>query len=210
MKSHSHYTRLYRKRYVYTGTDRLHRFRILKQNYTITSVIYPGSFIHITPSLVFPITTYIDTDDETRDFFYDPAVFRYIEQNRAYTDMPKVTFYHADYRTIISDELQRYDLLISQHAGPVSSHCIDYLIKDGILLVERDNDDEVNALQNERLILTGCFRKVKGNTHMPEKLLNYYLLRRSRDTLFREYLDTEHYSDFQNDECTALVFRKVK
>ena len=46
----------------YQGIDdpHLEAFRLIKKKYKVESVLYAGSWIHLTPSLVFPYVVYID------------------------------------------------------------------------------------------------------------------------------------------------------
>jgi len=44
---------------------------VLKNNFQITRVLYPGSWIHLTPSLVFPFVVYVDSLANTKKMLED-------------------------------------------------------------------------------------------------------------------------------------------
>lgn len=50
---------LYKEHFVDKQFERLQLFLLLNALYTIKSVLYPGSFVHMTPSFVFPKTVLI-------------------------------------------------------------------------------------------------------------------------------------------------------
>ena len=84
------------KQHFYNG-DRREIFELLVNKYEIQSAIYPGSHIHIAPSLYIPITVYIDTYKKVKDFFSDKNIFEFIYKNRTYKKQPVIRFHHKDY-----------------------------------------------------------------------------------------------------------------
>ncbi len=100
--------------------DRNEIFRLLVENYEIQSAIYPGSYIHITPSFHIHLTVYIDTYKKTKDFFNDRDIYDYIYKNRTYKEQPITRFHHANYTSNFGEKLRNFDLLISLYAGFVS------------------------------------------------------------------------------------------
>ena len=89
---------LYKKYHVDRNDERLGQFTILAEKYNVKSALYPGSFVHITPSFVFPVVTYVDTDKRAESFFKDPCVSDYISKHKTYDSEPAVSFIHKDYR----------------------------------------------------------------------------------------------------------------
>lgn len=149
---------LYKKYYTDKNSDNLELFMQLKDKFGINSAIYPGSFIHVTPSLVFPVTVFIDNDRRVKSFFNDPEVLDFIEKYKIYTQKPKIIAFQQNYSKKTPEELGQYDLLISQYAGFVSQECKQYLKSGGFLLVNNshadaglaflDNDYEIFATLN--------------------------------------------------------------
>lgn len=52
----------YKKYHIDQNDERWGLFSILIETYKIQKALYPGSFVHITPSFVIPSVAYIDTD----------------------------------------------------------------------------------------------------------------------------------------------------
>ena len=48
-------------------------FKLLSNLYEIRRAMYPGSYIHISPSFYFPEAVYIDTDSKAKKFFKDDS-----------------------------------------------------------------------------------------------------------------------------------------
>ena len=49
-------------------------FKLLAESYTIKKVLYPGSYIHISPSFYFSEVVYVDTDSKAVKFKIDGFV----------------------------------------------------------------------------------------------------------------------------------------
>ncbi len=66
----------------YKGTDDPFRqtLLILKNNFKIKRVLYPGSWIHLTPSLVFPCVVYVDSLPNTKEMLEDIELLEYIKK----------------------------------------------------------------------------------------------------------------------------------
>ena len=117
-------------------------FALLREAYPIQRVLYPGSYIHITPSFVFRCVTYVDSDAPTRRFFNEDAkVDALITQRKQYEEPPEVTFHAADYTTDFGEPDARFDLLISLYAGFVSQACKRYLRPGGWLVANNSHGD---------------------------------------------------------------------
>ena len=53
---------LYKAHFVDKDFERFDLFQLVRERFAIRSAIYPGSFVHVTPSFVFPCVTYIEMD----------------------------------------------------------------------------------------------------------------------------------------------------
>ena len=60
---------LFKKHYTNKNYEQLDLFVKFSEKYEIRNVLYPGSFVHITPSLVFPQVVYVDSIKKAADFF---------------------------------------------------------------------------------------------------------------------------------------------
>ena len=45
---------IYKKYYIDRDYEQLDLFRLINRTYEITRAIYPGSYVHISPSFIFP------------------------------------------------------------------------------------------------------------------------------------------------------------
>ena len=88
---------LFRKHYTNKDDERMGLFMKLFEKYEIRNVLYPGSFVHITPSLVFPRVVYVDSIKKAADFFKDQSIYEYIEKNKLYHEETQITFHKSDY-----------------------------------------------------------------------------------------------------------------
>ena len=63
--------KLYNKYHADNDNERLDLFQLLAEKYGIEKALYPGCFVHITPSFIYPSVTYVDTDKRASKFFSD-------------------------------------------------------------------------------------------------------------------------------------------
>jgi len=74
--------KLYKKYYIDKSDERLELFKIITERYDIKSGLYPGSFVHITPSFVIPKMVYIDLDKRCPRFFQSNETLSFIEKQQ--------------------------------------------------------------------------------------------------------------------------------
>lgn len=132
--------RLYQQYHVERQDERLELFEIVRTEFCVHSFLYPGCFVHITPALVIPNATFIDTDKRARRFFDDPRTIAFVESAKHYKEQPKLRFIARDYSEELSID-KNYDLLISQYAGFVSEKCKKYLRRGGMLVANNSHGD---------------------------------------------------------------------
>ena len=119
--------KLYNKYHADNDNERLDLFQLLAEKYGIEKALYPGCFVHITPSFIYPSVTYVDTDKRASKFFSDLFIRDFVSKRRIYSQKATITFHSADYRSDIGEKDESFDLLISQYAGFISQHCKRYL-----------------------------------------------------------------------------------
>ena len=111
------------------------------------TVLYPGSFVDIGPSVWFDDVAYVDTDRRAARFFARPGgVARLVTAKRIAAGAPpgpgpEMRFHGMDYRTRLPVADGSIDLLISLYAGFVSEHCARYLRPGGLLLANNSHGD---------------------------------------------------------------------
>jgi len=112
--------------------------KLLKNNYEIGRVMHPGSWIHLTPSIIFPYVVYVDNFAKMESMLSDPELLGYIGTNSEIYGEAIIKVHQMDYRGEIPEEKTSFDLLISLSSGFVSQYCGSYLKKNGILFVNNE------------------------------------------------------------------------
>lgn len=150
---------LYHRHHVAKGDERLGLFRGLVERYGVQSALYPGSFMHVTPSFVIPTVVYADADARAARFFAHPALHPFILRHRQYARAPEIRFHAGDFTTAIDEPDGSFDLLISQYAGFVSRACKRYLAVGGRLVVNNSHGDASMAALDPDWRLTAVYRR---------------------------------------------------
>mmetsp|Transcript_60260 Transcript_60260/g.141959 ORF Transcript_60260/g.141959 Transcript_60260/m.141959 type:complete len:270 (+) Transcript_60260:56-865(+) len=113
------------------------------------TVLYPGCHRHITPSLFYPSVTYVDNYAKLREFYLDPAVYTWVQENKKSPEPAKMLYACQNFEKPLPAKfggLQSFDLMISASAGIISTVCYDYLKQgDGYLLVSDAHFDAKEA-----------------------------------------------------------------
>ena len=133
--------------------DRLRLFRAANRAIDATTALYPGSYVDIAASFVFPSVTYVDSDERAARFFSDSAgVEEIIAQHAPLDEERSWEFIRADYTTDLGLPDAHLDLLISLYAGFVSEACTRYLRPGGWLLANPSHGDVAIASIDPRYL----------------------------------------------------------
>jgi len=130
----------------------LQALKKIKNNNTVEKVLYPGSWIHLTPSLLFPFVVYVDFFSKMNSMFKDPELLGYIDKNSEVKTKPIIKFHVTDYREGINEEKESFDLLISLSSGFVSQYCGSYLKREGLLFANNEHYDATKAFVDENFL----------------------------------------------------------
>jgi hypothetical protein len=179
---------LYKQNYIDKDFERLELFVLLKERYGIESALYPGSYVHITPSFVFPLTVYVDTDKRAKRFFEDSWTREFVEQNKRYDGKSTIRFHPRDYREGLPEEPGSFDLLISQWAGFVSRACKPYLKPGRLLLVNNSHGDASLASIDQDYRLVAAVSLRSGKYRLIETGLERYFVPKTSIEITPEYL----------------------
>lgn len=180
---------LYKKYFQDNNLEREHLWELLAGSFDIKRAIYPGSFIHITPSFHIPFLVYIDTDKQAKKFFSDPeGVMNMINNRKAYGQPTEFRFLHDSYTNQLDIEGKSFDLMISQYAGIISQPCKKYLKKGGILLVNDSHGDAGITNLDKNFELFGVIDETKGKYSISDKNLDNYFKMKSGKTYTKEEL----------------------
>ncbi|NJS41622.1 hypothetical protein HC766_04755 [Candidatus Gracilibacteria bacterium] len=142
---------LYKKYFVDNNRESIAMFEILADLFKIQSVLYMGSFVHISPALVISNCVFVDNDRRVAKFFEDEEVAEFVNKNKKYKEDASFQAFQQNYEKPLPLKNNSFDLLISQYAGIISETGKKYLKKDGILLVNSSHGDAAVAHLDEDL-----------------------------------------------------------
>ena len=124
----------------------------------LRTVLYPGSWVDVTASFVWPEVTYLDSDRRARQFFDDVDGVDELLAQRAGT-APTWHFLARDYTDELPLADAAYDLLVSLYAGLISEHCTQHLRIGGLLLANSSHGDVAMAHLDGRYELAGVVER---------------------------------------------------
>ena len=160
--------------------DRSRLFEAVSHAVDADSVLYPGSYIDIAPSIHFDDVTYIDTDRRAARFFAQrDAVHQVVARHRTTTGSSRpfyVEFHHLDYTTDLPVADESIDLLISLYAGFISEYCTRYVRIGGHLLVNSSHGDAAMASIDPRWRLAAVVNRRDDRYHVSTERLDDYLI----------------------------------
>lgn len=159
------------------GGDRLRLFTAVALTVDAAEVLYPGSFVDVGPSFVFPAVTYLDVDKRAARFFADEeGVNEIVTLHRDAGTPAAFRFIHGDYHRDIGLAPESFDLLVSLYAGFVSEYCTSYLRIGGTLLVNPSHGDVAMASIDSRYALSGVVASRSGQYRVVTSDLDGYLV----------------------------------
>lgn len=200
---------LYRKYFVEREFERLDLFQLIAEEYKIKRVLYPGSFVHVTPSFVFPQVVYVDNDKQADKFFKIPEMHQFIEQQKTYPQAANLKFHFADYREGFNEKEKSFDLLISQYSGFVGQYCKPYLKKGGLLLANNSHGDAGVAAIDKDYEFIAVFFLRNGRYKIQQTDLDDYFVPKSPAKQTRESLMQLQKGIGYKKSGNAYLFRKL-
>jgi hypothetical protein len=185
-------------------------FKEISLKFEIKKAMYPGSYIHISPSFYFEEVVYIDTDKKAKKFFADKRFEKIIEQKKAYSGEFRYRFYPSSYDSSLPEEIGSFDLLISQYAGFISRPCKKYLKKGGLLLANNSHGDAqlANYDPDFKLIAVINFRNKKF-AYSAQNLENYFIPKKEGVKMDLESLLSINKGIGFKKSASHYVFRKM-
>jgi hypothetical protein len=145
--------------YVSKRGDELGLFREVARFAVVERVLYPGSYLHITPSLVFDDVVYVDTDRKATRFFREIDDVRALVRELRGTPQPVTIAHHGIDYAHVPERAASFDLLISLYAGFVSEACGWLLRPGGLLLANDSHGDASLAALDPGFELVGAFTR---------------------------------------------------
>jgi hypothetical protein len=150
-------------------------FQIVNKRFFPRRILYPGSWIHITPSLVFPYVVYVDNSSKIGKFFINSEVTGYIKKHSQYKNKSRRAFYKSDYSKNFGEEKNSFDLLISLNSGFVSQDCSIFLKKHGLLLANNEHYDASLAYVDLKFKPIGVFKNSNSLVLSEKEIMSYFL-----------------------------------
>lgn len=157
--------------------DRSEMFAAIADTLPIENVLYPGSYVDLSPSTAFPSVVYVDSDRRAARFFADSALVgsQLAERTRPGAGRG-VRFLHTDYTEALDVPEASMDLLISLYAGPVWEHCRRYLRPGGWLLANTSHGDASLAALDPAAQLVAAVHESDGRYALQLRDLDGYLI----------------------------------
>lgn len=201
---------LYQRYFQERQFERLDLFEIIADRFNVQRALYPGSFVHITPSFIFPDVVYVDNDKQAKRFFGNPEILKFVAGRKVYPQEAKVTFYFADFRDSFDEPSETFDLLISQYAGFVGQHCKPYLKTGGFLLANDSHGDAGLAAIDDDYQLKAVFSVRNGKHRISETNLDEYFIPKSQIQITKEYLEGLQKGIGYKKTAGVYLFQKVQ
>lgn len=189
--------------------DQIELFAALAAAYPVRRVLYPGSYVDITPSWVFPSVTYVDTDRRAKRFFADVAGVRdLVHARRRHGDDPEIVFHHADYTGDLDEPTASFDLLVSLYAGFVSPSCTRYLRRGGWLLANDSHGDASMAQLDPGYQLVAAVHHRPGRYRLETEQLDAYFVPKRAAVVTPELLRASNRGVGYTKPAAAYVFQR--
>lgn len=176
----------------------------------VTKVLYPGSYVDLAPSFVWPSVTYVDVDRRAGQFFADESgVQELLAEHGVDPATREVRFIEADYADALDLGDSEFDLLISLYAGFVSEHCTGYLRVGGTLLANPSHGDVAMASIDPRYRLQAVVEARSGRYTVGSRGLDTHLIPKRGVGVTKESLHADGRGVAYTKSPFAYLFERV-
>ena len=189
--------------------DRQRLFSAVADSIDVTAVLYPGSYVDLAPSLVWPSVTYVDVDRRANSFFGDVGGIAELLVEYGADAGHEVQFIHADYQDPLDLDEEAFDLLISLYAGFVSEHCTHHLRRGGFLLLNPSHGDAAMASIDSRYELWAVVVSRGGRYSVRRDDLDSYLVPKRDVEVTKEFLHSSGRGVGYTRSPFAYIFRRI-
>jgi len=202
---------LYKKHHTDKDHTSIGLFRALNEQFEIKKAFYPGSHVHITPSLIFSDVVYADSFRNTYKFFEDPQTIEFIRKHKEYAEEPSIGFYQQDYNKPFPDLGNEFNVLISQYAGFVGQATKSYLKTGGLLVCNNSHGDASMASIDLDYELCAVYKRINDQKFtITTKGLDEYLIPKNGIQPIKEQLLKSQRGIAYVKSPSGYIFRKVK
>lgn len=204
---------LYAHYHVERGDERRGLFEIARTEFGCESGLYPGCFVHVTPSFYIPSMVYVDSSADAARFFASGTAQTIIARGKTYDAPQHVEFHHQDYGKPIQMNEGSVDALISQYAGFVSEACKRYLRSGGVLIANNSHADAGLAGVDPDFELVAIVRKRGDRFALSTRDLGAYLTPKSsrvptEPAALRAHLKERRRGVAYSKQASHYIFRK--
>jgi len=200
---------LYNEYFIKKNDERIELFKILTDTFNIKNGLYPGSFVHITPSFFISQMAYVDTDKRCNHFFSDRLTLDYIIRKKTYNESPEIRFHPTDFTNSINEKAESFDLLISLYSGFISKYCKKYLKKSGVLIVNNSHGDASLAYLDKSFKMIGVTKRHGNYFKISDKDLNTYFKTKTGKPIDMEKIEKTMRGPGFTKIAYAYIFIKV-
>ena len=200
---------LYTRYYIETGSEVRGLFRLAAGEWSLRRGLYPGSFVHITPSFFIPSMTYVDSDRRIPSFFGDDDLLPYIESEKVYEDETSVSWYRADFRSELPLDDGCFDSVFSFYSGFVSRYCARYLKPGGVLIANDSHGDATTARFDPGFRLAGVIKRTTGGFRISGDEPETYFLKRDGSPVDLGRVLKRMKGEKYTRSAWAYIFRKL-
>ena len=191
--------------------DRTELFRSIADLIGPSRVLYLGSYVDLSPSMVWPGVTYVDVDKRAKKFFSEEALVAQQLQNRIYgPQTPEVRFVHGDFNSDLPLPQNSFDLVISLYSGPSLEAALRYLAPNGVLLTNNSHADSSLAIVSDSLRPLGAILHRSGSYSITTETIDEYFQFKSPSKVSQEYLMTQGRGAALVRPSFAQLFVKVR
>ena len=206
---------LYDKYHISRTDERLQLFEILRSELGVESGLYPGCFVHVTPSFVIPQMLYVDSDARARRFFEDGTADSIVRERKSYSRSARIEFTQQDYAKPLPIDEESVDILISQYAGLVSESCKPYLKPGWYLVANNSHGDAGLAYCDSEFELIAVIDRRGERFSLKTDTLDRYFIAKSQSIPsepqeLRDYLRDLGRGIGYKRSATDYVFRHTK
>ena len=192
----------------HTG-DRQRLFTAVSGAIEAERVLYPGSFVDIAPSFVWPSVTYVDMDRRAARFFDDvDGVAELIADHGGPSD-PHVRFVAADYSEPLPLDDEGFDLVVSLYTGPALDHVTRYLAPGGHVLANTSHGDVALAALDDRYELVAAIAATSAGYRARTDALDRYLVPKRSSPVTSDEIRSTGRGVGYTKQAAAYLFRRV-